>query len=83
MLDVHAPASVKTRTIRHKPAWFTKSVRDARRIRRRYERRWRKSGLEADRQRYMEAHRNVTDTISKEKKVYYNDKLNSNILILN
>jgi len=75
VLDAHAPLTVKTHIIRHKPAWFTITVRDARRARRKCERRWRKSRSEADRQAYIESQRTVVDIICKEKKSYYNEKL--------
>jgi hypothetical protein len=73
--DIHAPATEKVRTTRHKPPWFTKAVQDARRARRRCERRWRKSRTDTNHHAYIESQRKVVDTISEEKKAYYNDKL--------
>lgn len=75
VLDKNAPVSTTVRTTRYKPPWFTKTVLDARRARRRCERRWRKSGTAANHQAYLESHRKVADVISEEKKAYYNNKL--------
>ena len=45
VLDIHAPASNRSKRVNHRPCWYGKSIDDARRERRRCERRWRKSTI--------------------------------------
>ncbi|XP_072044694.1 uncharacterized protein [Amphiura filiformis] len=54
LLNIHAP--MKTRTIVHRPnsPWFDENLRESKRIKRRYERKWLKTGLEVDRQVYTQ-----------------------------
>ena len=52
LIDRHAPLQVKTVTIRPKAPWFTEDVQEAKRRRRRAERRMIKSGLCIDRELY-------------------------------
>ena len=52
LIDKHAPLQVKTVTIRPKVSWFTEDVQEAKRRRRRAERRMIKSGLCIDRELY-------------------------------
>ena len=50
IINKHAP--VKTITIRSEAEWYTEEIHKARRIRRKLERKWRKTGLEVDFQIY-------------------------------
>ena len=52
LLDKYAPETVKRVPDRPASAWYHSTIRDAKRARRRAERRWRKSGLEVHRQLY-------------------------------
>ena len=52
ILDKHAPVKEQTVTIRPNTAWYTDDLRRAKQERKALERRWRKSGLEVDRQMY-------------------------------
>ena len=67
VLDAHAPEKIKHRSVRFKPKWFNENVVEARRERRRHERRWRKSGSDSDYQKYIDARRASADIISAEK----------------
>ncbi|XP_072046962.1 uncharacterized protein [Amphiura filiformis] len=75
VLETHAPAKEKPCTVRIKPEWFNQPVQDARRLRRRSERRWRKTRTEVDRQAYIDSQREAATTISKEKASFYNERL--------
>ena len=48
VFDKHAPIVKKTVTLRPNTKWYTKLIRDQRVIRRRKERKWKKSRLESD-----------------------------------
>jgi len=77
VLDQHAPLSTKTRLVRNRPSWYDDDVADARRERRRHERKWRKNGTDANRDQYLKSKLNVKEKIITAKKVYYSDKLNT------
>ena len=77
VLDIHAPATTRTMSVRVKPSWYTDKVVEARRARRRAERRWRKTKSNIDRRLYIEAQRTVCDVVVSAKKDYYRDRLSS------
>ncbi|XP_072021334.1 uncharacterized protein [Amphiura filiformis] len=77
VLDCHAPPSTKSRRIRHRPAWYDESVDNARKQRRRSERKWRKSRSDANREEYLVSKQVVNDAIRAAKTVHYSDKLNN------
>ncbi|XP_072046343.1 uncharacterized protein [Amphiura filiformis] len=76
VLDTHAPVKSKPRSVRFKPKWYNDDVIKARREieRRRYERRWRKTGLDADYQIYIVAKSTAADVIVREKSNFYKNK---------
>ena len=53
ILDKHAPQKTSIRTLRPHQPWYNDTIHTARRLRRKYERRWKKSKLEVDRQFYV------------------------------
>jgi len=75
VLDAHAPSTVRVRTIRRKPLWFNEAVEDARRERRRCERKFRKSHSEGDQEAYFAAQKTVSSAIYSAKTEFYNDRL--------
>ena len=78
ILDLHAPPplSIRPRTIRRKPEWYSKLIQDACRVRqRKEERRWRKTRAEDDRLAYIQAQRAVAVTHAKTE--HFNDKFAS------
>ena len=77
VLDAHAPAGVKSRSVRFKPKWYNEAVVNARRLRRRSERRWRKTRSDADYQKYLDAKRTASDSIALEKSRFYADKFDN------
>ena len=64
-LDKHVPVKVSVRT------WYNHDIHTARRIRRRFERKWRKIKLETDRQRYVDQRMVVNNLIDNAKQTYY------------
>nr|XP_054761009.1 uncharacterized protein LOC129267313 [Lytechinus pictus] len=64
-------------SVRVKPSWYTDEVNEARRTRRRAERRWRKAKSDANYKLYIEAQRNEVDVVVSAKKDYYRNKFSS------
>ena len=52
LIDKHAPEYDRTFKSRHNTPWYNSTVRDAKRLRRKLERRWRKTRSEPDREAY-------------------------------
>ena len=71
IIDKHAPVKSKAITIRSEAVWYTEEIHEARRIRRKLERKWRKSGLEVDFQIYTSQRQAVTRLVHKTKTDYY------------
>ena len=77
LLNKHAPQKTKTVTV-HPPApWYNEEIMQAKRDRRRAERKWRQSGLCVHRDLYGIARDNVSMLIAKSKEEFYKDKINS------
>ena len=76
-LDQHAPLA--TRSVKDRPSapWLTTEVRNARRERRRAERRWRKTKLSVHEQVYIDARNETIKHITAAKKEYYASKIDS------
>ena len=55
VLEEHAPVSSRISSVRHRPKWYSSDVDEARRQRRRAERKWRKTKSDTDRDAYDEA----------------------------
>ncbi len=75
VLDLHAPATIRTRTIRPLSPWYTDEIKQERRIRRRLERKWNKHDSEENRRAYKDQHNKVNKLIAEAKENYYNSKL--------
>ena len=71
IIDKHAPVKSKNNTIRSEAVWYTEEIHEARRIRRKMERKWRKSGLEVDFQIYSSQRQAVTRRVHATKTDYY------------
>ena len=71
IIDKHAPVKSKAITIRSEAVWYTEEIHEARRIRRKLERKWRKSGLEVDFQIYTSQRQAVTRLVHETKTDYY------------
>ncbi|XP_041467318.1 uncharacterized protein LOC121417647 [Lytechinus variegatus] len=78
VLDRHAPLSTCSSRVRHRPRWYNAAVDDARRQRRRSERKWRKSKTNDDLVQYEMAQEMVRSTVCEAKKDYLKESLSSN-----
>ena len=74
-LDKHAPATKRSCRRRVRQPWYCKDIHEARGVRRKYEKKWRKTGLEVHHQVYLEQHTLVNTMIENSKKAYFRDKL--------
>ena len=63
LMEKYAPLRTKTITIRSDVEWFDDDIHEARRKRRMLERKWRKSGLEIDRQLFVHSSQLVSQMI--------------------
>ena len=77
ILDLHAPSTTRTRTIKSRMPWYNDTIHMARRNRRQAERKWRKTRSVDDRELYLAAERNVRDLTISAKEAYFKDKLSS------
>ncbi len=75
VLNDHCPEETKLRTIRPRYPWFNDTINEQRRLRRKYERKWRKTRSLEDREVYVEQKSLVNQLISKAKIEYYKIKL--------
>ena len=75
VLDKHAPIINRVVTERRHAPWYTESLRDAKRRRRRLERLWRHSKEEADLLAYRQQCRSVSMQLTEAKRDYYSTKM--------
>ena len=75
VLDKHAPATTRVRTVRPLSPWYNDEIKEARRIRRRLERKWQKHDTDENKKVYKEKHVTVNRLIQKAKECYYNEQL--------
>ena len=74
-MDKHAPIIHRVVTVRRHGPWYTESLRDAKRRRRRLERLWRHSKEEADLLAYRQQCRSVSMQLTEAKRDYYSTKI--------
>ena len=77
VLDIHAPQSTRTRTIRPQPKWYNDEIRAEKREQHRLERKWRKNRSITNRKAYMVQHTKVISLIVKAKEHYFKDVLHN------
>ena len=75
ILEIHAPLKTKQFVERPLCPWINEEILKAKRVRRKYERIWRKSLLTVHKEMYIDQKQYVQDLISRAKKQYYNDKV--------
>jgi exonuclease III len=75
LLDLHAPEKSKKVAIRERRPWMTEKIANAKKRRRRFERKWRKSKLTVHREIYEQERDAVKEMIQSEKSHYYNEKV--------
>ena len=70
LLDKHAPLQKKIITVRPRVPWFKNEIKEAKRLRRRYERIWRRTGLESDRVNFTKARNHTNHIIEQARRDY-------------
>ena len=79
ILDKHAPLKSRVVTMRPAAPWFSEEIK-LERIRRRLERKWRRSGLPEDRIRFVEQNRIVNQLLFSARCQYYTKRIDENCL---
>ena len=77
-LDKHAPVTKRRTRDRPTTLWYSAigpELREAKRLRRKAERKWRKTGLAIDRQRFQYLRNRVTDIVHKAKSAFFSSKI--------
>ena len=74
-LDRHASSTERTCSNRARQPWYNSEIHSERRVRRKLEKKWRKTGLEVDHQCYVEQNKTVNSMIEESKKSYMQSKL--------
>ncbi|XP_072033093.1 uncharacterized protein [Amphiura filiformis] len=75
ILEKHAPLKSRTVTLRPRNPWYNDEIADAKKKRKRLERRWRKSKLQIDRDLFKAQRLLVNTLINKAKSSYYRDQI--------
>ena len=75
LLDKHAPTIQKSVIVRPNTKWYTSNLRSAKVVRRRLERKWKKSGLENDWIRYRNQCKFVSFLLKEAKTKFYSTKV--------
>ena len=78
LLDKHAPLQKKTITVRPWVPWFNDEIKEAKRLRRRNERIWWRTGLESDRVKFIKARNQTNLVIEQARRGYYFNLINEN-----
>lgn len=78
LLDKHAPLKKRTITLRPAAPWYNNTIRYEKQRRRKFERRWRASGLTAHRELYVDQCNLVNKCIFDAKVDYYSTAINEN-----
>ena len=75
ILDNHAPVKERTIIIRPNTSWYNANIRKAKVIRRRFERKWNKSGLQSDKMLYKNQCKYVHFLINDAKPEFYSKRI--------
>ncbi|PIK46354.1 hypothetical protein BSL78_16775 [Apostichopus japonicus] len=71
VLDKHAPVKTRKITLRPHAPWYDESLRNAKRKKRSYERKWKSSGLEVDKQAFQESCSEFKELLDSTKTKYH------------
>ncbi len=75
LLDKYAPFTTKTVSVCRRLPWYNEEIRQAKRLRRRLERKWRKSGSLHDHSAYLNQVHHVNDLILQAKTDFFKSKI--------
>ena len=78
LLDKHAPSQKRTIIIRPPAPWYDDTIRMKKKLRNKFERRWRKSKLCLDRELYKEQCDVVNRRLFEDKMTYYSGLIEEN-----
>ena len=78
LLDKHAPLKTRNFTIRPSAPWYIEDIREEKQKRRALERRWRRTGLTVDRERFVDQCQVVDEFILQAKTAYYSRIIDKN-----
>ncbi|CAB4020617.1 Hypothetical predicted protein, partial [Paramuricea clavata] len=78
ILDRHAPLRVRYVVVTPPVPWFTNSIREAKRERRKTERRWRTANLHVDFQRFKRAKNRATYLVNRARSEFYSNLISEN-----
>ena len=78
LLDKHAPVQKKTITARQRVPWFNKEIKEAKSVRRRCERIWRRAELESHRVNFTRARNRKNHVMERARRDYYFNLINGN-----
>ena len=78
VLDRHAPLKTKTVRARPKVPWYTSEIAEAKRRRRKAERRWRRTRSQEDLLAFKKLKNHVTYLSTRAKRAFYSDFVNDN-----
>jgi len=78
IVDKHAPDIQRQITVHSSAPWYTQEVADEKNKRRRLERKWRKSKMQSDRERYVHQCYVVNNIICNLKTTYYREMISQN-----
>ena len=78
IIDKHAPQMQRQITVRPSAPWYTQEVADGKNKRRRLERKWRKSKMQSNRERYVHQCYVVNNLICNLKTPYYREIVSEN-----
>ncbi|XP_068684391.1 uncharacterized protein [Montipora foliosa] len=78
LLDKHTSLRKKTITVRPRVPWFNNEIKETKRLRRRCERIWRRTGLESDRVNFIKARNHTNHVMEQARRDYYFNVINEN-----
>ena len=78
LLDRHAPLKTKTVTVRLQVPWYSEEIREAKRVRRRAERKWRTTRSVADLVSFKRHKNHVTHLLKEAKSAFLTDFISQN-----
>jgi hypothetical protein len=74
-LEKHAPLKKRTVTVHPQPPWYNDTIHEAKKERRKAEKKWHKTGLTVHKEIYKEKKMEVIHLIKNSKKDFYKDRL--------
>ena len=78
ILNRHAPLKTRTVTVRRRLPWFNEDIREAKRARRRAEKRWRRTRSSSDFECYKKCRNRVTYLLNNARTAFYKDFIEEN-----